>query len=191
MKDCLYNKRGSIYVGVVFIFLIVLVLPVSLLNILLSNNMAINSNNDNYRAGYIIESILELKIEEIMELCDRTVNDYLVDLDTYNTEYIEIVDDNVLYSPPGFSSYVAGLAFNIKNLSEWGNNPFDEYKEKHYYKVDIECDLSKNCIDIVSMGEYRQARKFINVELELPTIESNGDDGYGLPQIIKIGRAHV
>ena len=63
------NDRGLICVSVIFILSIILVLPVSLIHMLVSNSMAINSNNDNYRAGYIVESALELKIEEIIELC--------------------------------------------------------------------------------------------------------------------------
>ena len=71
MNDCVHDEKGVIYVGVIFISLIIFVLSTSLLNILLNNNMIISSNNDNYRAGYIVESILELKIEEIMKLCSQ------------------------------------------------------------------------------------------------------------------------
>lgn len=183
MKDFMYNKNGAIYVSVIFISLIIVVLSTSLLNILTSNNMAINSNNDNYRAGYIIESVLELKIEEIMKLCDQAINDYLTDLQTYNMGCVETAEGYILHNPPSFHDYIVNLAFDIEGLSGSANNLFEEYKEKHYYKVDIECNLNKNCVNITSRGEYKRARKFINVELELPTITNEGDDEYGLPKI--------
>ncbi|MGI6426655.1 MAG: hypothetical protein ACOX0L_03480 [Natronincolaceae bacterium] len=194
MKDCMHDEKGVIYVGIIFISLIIFVLSTSLLNILLNNNMIISSNNDNYRAGYIVESILELKIEEIMELCNQATDDYLADLQTYNMEYIETVDlqaydmvytevtdNNILCGPSDFCNYMADLVSDIEDLSGWENNPFEEYRERHYYKVDIKCDLSKNCINITSRGEYRQARKFINVDLELPEIINDGDDNSDLP----------
>lgn len=197
MKDFVYNKKGVIYVNVIFISLIIFVLSTSLLNILLNNNIIINSNNDNYRAGYIVESILELKLEEIIELCDKATDNYLTDLQAYNMEYTEadhlqaydmgdteITGNSILYNPPGFSSYIANLASGIEDLSEWENNPFAEYGDRHYYKIDIKCDLSKNCINITSRGEYRQARKFINVELELPKIINDGDNKFSLSGVV-------
>ena len=186
MKNFIYNKKGVVYVNVIFILLIVSVLSISLLNILASNNIAINSNNDNYRAGYIIESILELKINEIMELCDQTICNYQADLQTYNynIEYIKNVNNDILCSPPDFHDYIKNLVPDIEGLSKLANNPFEEYKEKHCYEVDIKCDLDKNCINIISRGEYNRARKFINVELELPIIVDNGTDENGLPKVI-------
>ncbi len=197
MNDCVHDEKGVIYVGVIFISLIIFVLSTSLLNILLNNNMIISSNNDNYRAGSIVESILELKIEEIMKLCNQATDNYLADLQAYNMEYIETVglqtydmgyaqvaDNNVLCSPPDFCDYIADLISDIEDLSGWETNPFEEYKERHYYRVDIECDLKENRIDITSGGEYRRARKFINVELELPRIINEGDDKSDLPGIV-------
>ena len=223
MNDCVHDEKGVIYVGVIFISLIIFVLSTSLLNILLNNNMIISSNNDNYRAGYIVESILELKIEEIMKLCSQATGNYLADLQTYNMGYIEtvglqtynigyietvdlqtynigyietvdlrpcdmgyteIADSNILCSPSDFCNYMADLISDIEDLSGWETNPFEEYKERHYYRVDIECDLKENRIDITSGGEYRRARKFINVELELPRIINEGDDKSDLPGIV-------
>jgi hypothetical protein len=197
MKDFMYDEKGLVYVSVIFISLIIFVLSTSLLNILFNSNMIISSNNDSYRAGYIVESILELKIEEIMKLCNQATDNYLADLQAYNMEYIETVglqtydmgyaqvaDNNVLCSPPDFCDYIADLISDIEDLSGWETNPFEEYKERHYYRVDIECDLKENRIDITSGGEYRRARKFINVELELPRIINEGDDKSDLPGIV-------
>ncbi len=207
MKDFMYDEKGLVYVSVIFISLIIFVLSTSLLNILFNSNMIISSNNDSYRAGYIVESILELKIEEIMKLCSQATGNYLADLQTYNMGYIEtvglqtynigyietvdlrpcdmgyteIADSNILCSPSDFCNYMADLISDIEDLSGWETNPFEEYKERHYYKVDIKCDLSKNCINITSRGEYRQARKFINVDLELPRIINDGDGNPDLP----------
>ncbi len=177
------NDRGLICVSVIFILSIILVLPVSLIHMLVSNSMAINSNNDNYRAGYIVESALELKIEEIIELCGLTTNNYLADLQAYNTGCIVGIDGHILCCPPVFYNYIADSVSDIENLSESADNPFEEYEKEHHYKVIIECDLDNNLIDIISVGEYRQARKFIKVRLELPAITDEGIDEYGLPAI--------
>ena len=183
MKASICNNRGAVYVGIIFILLTVLLLSTSLLNMSIdSMGMVINSNNDSYRANYIIESILELKIEEIMELFDGAIRNYMADLQTYKVEHSEDID-GFSYGLPDFYSYIRGLDSDITGLSESAKNHFGEYKEKHYYKVDIKCDWDKKRVNITSRGEYKQARKFINVELELPTVTNEGEDENGLPKI--------
>lgn len=185
MKALLYNKKGTIYVSVIFISLIIFVLLTSLMYMSVNNNMVVNSNNDNSRAGYIVESILELKIMEIMELSDEVINDYLFDLQTYKIKYIETNNNSPTpYNPPNFLNYIEqNMIPNIEKLSESENNLFEEYKAAHYFKVDIKCDPNEEFIDITSIGKYNQARKFINVKLELPKIIDNGIDEYKLPRI--------
>lgn len=183
MRIFMNNDRGLIYVSVIFILLIILMLSASLMHMLISNSMAINSNNDNYRAGYIVESVLELKIEEIIELCDLITNNYMSDLQAYDMGYIVGIDGHILCCPPIFYNYIANSVSNIESLSESADNPFEEYEKEHHYKIIIKCDLDKNCIDVTSVGEYRQARKFIKVRLELPAIEEEGIDEYGLSTI--------
>lgn len=183
MGTFVHNDRGLIYIGVIFILSIILVLSTSLINMLISNSMAINSNNDNYRAGYIVESALELKIEEIIELCDWIANNYLADLQAYNMGCIVGIDGHILCCSPIFYNYIADSVSDIEDLSESADNPFEEYEREHHYKIVIKCDLDKNLIDITSVGEYRQARKFIKVRLELPAITDEGIDEYGLSTI--------
>lgn len=180
MRIFMNNDRGLIYVSVIFILLIILMLSASLMHMLISNSMAINSNNDNYRAGYIVESVLELKIEEIIELCDLIINNYMSDLQAYDMGYIVGIDGHILCCPPIFYNYIANSVSDIESLSESADNPFEEYEKEHHYKIIIKCDLDKNHIDIISVGEYRQARKFIKVRLELPAIIDEGMDEYGL-----------
>ena len=184
MKPFIQDDRGVIYVSVIFISLIVLMMSTSLLHMLISNNMIINSNNDNYRAGYIIESALELKIGEITELCNKTAENYLTDLQTYNMGYIVSIDGHIFCNSPVFYNYVIDLVSDIEALNESVANPFEEYKGEHSYKVDIKYDPNENLIDITAMGEYRQARKFIRVKLELPAITGEDTDEYGLPTMI-------
>lgn len=186
MKTFLCNKKGVIYVNVIFISLIIFLLLTSILVMLVNNNIIINSNNDSYRAAYIAESILELKTNEIILLCDGFINDYLLDLQNYKIAYIEIIDDNpaIQYNPPDFSNYMhENISLNINQLKESTNNPFEEYKDDHYLKVDIEYDSDEECINIKSMGRYKRARKFINVKLELPIIMESGVDENKLPKI--------
>ena len=184
------NDRGLICVSVIFILSIILVLPVSLIHMLVSNSMAINSNNDNYRAGYIVESVLELKIEEIIELCDLVINNYMSDLQTCDMGCIVGTDGYILCCPPIFYNYIANSVSDIESLSESVDNPFEEYEKEHHYKIIIKCDLDKNLVDITSVGGYRQARKFIKVRLELPVVTEEGIDEYGLP-IMAISPAKV
>ena len=182
MKSFMYNKDGAVYTSIVFVLLIIFVLIASLLNILAGNSIIINSNNDSYRADYIVESVLELKINEIMELCTETVDNYLADLQKYDTEYMENDDCNFLYSPPDLYNYITSLIPDVEKLSETVDNPFEEYSGKHSYGVDIKCNLNQNSISIVSKGEYNRARKFVKVEMRLPTIIHEDFDENGLPE---------
>ncbi|HZK57880.1 MAG TPA: hypothetical protein VFD17_06185, partial [Clostridia bacterium] len=137
MKNSICNNRGAVCVGIIFVLLTVLLLLTSLLNISTDSiGISINSNNDSYRANYIIESILELKIEEITELCNGAVSSYMADLQIYNMECREDID-NIPYDPPDFCNYIRDLDSDIKNLSKSARNSFEGYKEKHYYNVDI------------------------------------------------------
>lgn len=186
MKALLCNKKGTIYVSVIFISLIIFIVLGSLFNILVNNIRIINSNNDNYRAGYIAESILELKIANIMELSHEVINKYLLDLQTYKIEYIEKTKEipHIPYNPPNFANYIRlGIILDIKTLSETTDNPFEEYKDNHYYKIDIKSDSNEEFINITATGRYNKARKFINVKLELPKIIENGFDEHSLPRI--------
>ena len=98
-------------------------------------------------------------------------------------EYIENADNNILYNPPNFRDYIESSIPNINKLSELANNPFEGYKERHSYEIDIKCDIDNNCINIKSKGEYRRARKFINVDLGFPIATESGIDEHGLPKI--------
>ena len=184
MRIFMNNDRGLIYVSVIFILLIILMLSASLVHMLVSNSMAVNSNNDNYRAGYIVESALELKIEEIIGLCGQVTNNYLSDLQAYNMGCIAGLDGHIFCGPPIFYNYIADSVSDMEDLSESVNNPFEEYEKEHHYKIVIKCDLDKNLVDITSVGGYRQARKFIKVRLELPVIIDEGIDEYGLSTMI-------
>lgn len=151
-----------------------------------TNIEVINSNNDNYRANYISESILELKIMQIMELSDEIIMEYLLDLQNYKKEYLKDINSNssTKYDPPKFSIYVEQKIIpNIKNLGGNKSNPFEEYENDHYYKIDIEYDSNEKIINITSIGRYNRARRFIKAKLELPKIIDNGFDEYNLPKV--------
>ncbi|QUH20683.1 hypothetical protein [Alkaliphilus sp. B6464] len=186
MRSLLNNQNGIIYVSIIFIALIIFVILTSLVYIMSTNIEVINSNNDSYRANYISESILELKIMQIMELSDRVIIEYLLDLQKYKKEYIKDINNNpsVKYDPPKFSIYVEQKIIpNIKKLGSNENNPFEEYEDDHYYKIDIEYDSGEKVINITSTGIYNRARRFIKAKLELPKIIENGFDEYNLPKV--------
>lgn len=186
MRSLLNNQNGIIYVSIIFISLTILVILTSLVYIMSTNIEVINSNNDNYRANYISESILELKIMQIMELSDEIIMEYLLDLQNYKKEYLKDININssTKYDPPKFSIYVQQkIILNIKDLGGNKSNPFEEYENDHYYKIDIEYDSNEKVINITSIGRYNRARRFIKAKLELPKIIDNGFDEYNLPKV--------
>jgi len=137
-------------------------------------------------ARYIAESILELRTAEITELSDEVIREYLVDLRNYKIKYIEEArnDSSVLYNPPNFSNYVQQRIIpNIKRLSGTINTPFEEYKDSHSSKIDIEYNSINKVIDIKAMGNYRRARVFVEVKIEPPKVIDDGFDKYNLPKI--------
>lgn len=181
MKTYIGNQDGFICVSVFFMILMVVAILTPPMYMLMNRSMAIRSNRNNYRASYIVESVLELKIAEIIDLCDQAIDDYLKDLETYNAQYIINPDEYITHNPPRLSSYIANISTNIENLSESVNNPFEEYEDQHSYKIKIEHHLNENYIFINSKGEYREARRFIDVKIDLPATIDQGLDEHGLP----------
>jgi len=183
MKDSINNQKGIICVSIIFISLITFVLLSSLTYALINNIESVNSNNDNYRANYISESILEVKIVEIMKFSDVVINEYLLDLQRYKIEYLK-GDQDIEYDPPKFSNYATHKIIPyIKKIGGSENSSFKEYEKDHYYKIDINYDSIKKVVNITSLGRYKRARKFINANLELPKVIDNGFDEYNLPKV--------
>jgi len=184
MRDSVNNQKGIVCVSIIFISLIIFVMLTSMVYAMMNNIETVTSNNDSYRANYISESILELKITEVMELSDEIIMEYLLDLQSYKVEYLKNIDPSIKYDPPNFSIYVAQKIIpNIKKIGGSKNNPFEEYENDHYYKIDIDYDSSEKVVNITSMGRYNRARRFIKVKLELPKVIDNGFDEYNLPKV--------
>lgn len=185
MKKLFNNQKGSMSVSIIYITLIIIIILISLIYKLTNNIVAVNSNNDSYRANYISESITELKIMEITELYHETISEYLMDLKRYKIEYIKAasIDPYINYNPPNFSTYIQRSIPHIKKLSSDGINTFKEYEDDHYYKIEIDYDSSKKVINITSMGRYNRARRFIKVKLEIPKVIDCGLDEYNLPKV--------
>jgi len=183
MKDSINNQKGIICVSIIFISLITFVLLSSLTYALINNIESVNSNNDNYRANYISESILEVKIVEIMKFSDVVINEYLLDLQRYKIEFLK-GDQDTEYNPPKFSNYATQKIIPyIKKIGGSENSSFKEYEHDHYYKIDVNYDSIKKVVNITSLGRYKRARKFINANLELPKVIDNGFDEYNLPKV--------
>lgn len=186
MKNLIKNQTGLIYVGVIYIFLIIITILASLLYLMNNNIAADTSNSYNYKANYIAESILEFNIMQINEISDKVIMEYLSDLKAYKSQYIKLVQDNpwVIYDPPLFSKYISqSFIPSIKELSGTTNRPFEEYEDDHYFKINIEYDSIYNVINIKAEGSYKRARVFINVKLDPPKSEDIGFDQYNLPKI--------
>ncbi len=186
MKDLVKSEKGIVYISVILISLIIFVILTSLVYLINNNIRAVISNNDNYKANYIVESNLDLKIMEITEISDKCINEYLLDLRNYKIKYIEErqKDASLPYDPPRFSTYINDIVIpDVENLSGTIYDPFEEYKDKHSFHADIKYNYSNKVVDITAVGTYRRARVFINVKLELPKAIENGVDEYNLPKI--------
>ncbi len=186
MRNLVKNQSGLVYVGVIYISLIIITILASLLHLMNNNIIADTSNSYNYKANYIAESLLELNIMEINEISDKVIKEYLTDLKGYKSEYIRLVqnDPSVIYDPPLFSKYISQSFIPIiKQLSGTTNRPFEEYEDNHYFKIDIKYDSIYNVINIKAEGSYQRARVFINVKLDPPQSVDVGFDEYNLPQI--------
>lgn len=185
MKKLIANQRGIVYLSIVYISLIILTILMSLLYLISNNIASVISNADNYRANYITESILELKIAEINELSEEVIMEYLLDLKQYKSRYIELSEDEYSsYNPPKFSTYIRQKIIpNAKKISGTINNPFEEYDDNHYFKINVEYDNDDDLINIKAEGSYRRARTFIRAKLELPKSIEYGIDEYNLPKI--------
>lgn len=181
MKTYLNNKDGFVYISLIFILLIISGLLASLTQLINYNNILVKSNNDNYRANYIAESILELKIEELLDLCNGAVDSYLKDFHQYNMQFSGQANNYVFYSLPDFYNYINAIIPYVEGLSQWESNPFAEYKEDHYYEIIIQACLRDNYIHLIASGQYGNARSFIDVVIQLPVLINRGQDENGLP----------
>lgn len=186
MGDNLNNQRGMISVSIILISLIIFVILTSLAYSITNSIEAVISSNDNYRANYISESILELKIMEIMSLSDEVIMKYLLDLQKYKLNYIKDIENDLIieYEPPNFSTYIQkNFIPKIKKLGNSKSNPFEEYDNDHYYEIEIVYDSNEKVINITSMGRYNRARRFIKAKLDIPKAVDYGIDEYNLPKV--------
>lgn len=186
MKNPIKGSKGIISIHVFFIALMMFVILTSLLY-MMTNQLKIQmSNNDSYRANYLAESIVELKLAEILQLSEEVIKKYRIDLYRYKVEYLLLIYQGFdkRYNPPVFADYVKReLLPQIKELSSSENNPFEDYLEDHHYKIKIQYDTRQNVIMMEAMGRYKRARRFIYVKLSLPQSMDNGLDEYDLPRI--------
>lgn len=186
MKNSMKASKGMISIHVFFIALMMFVILTSLLYTMTNHIHIRVSNNDSHRANYLAESIVELKLAEILQLSEEVIEAYRIDLYRYKSEHLLSIRDGFdkKYNPPTFVDYVKREFLpQIKELSSSENNPFEDYLEDHHYRIKIQHDTGQNVIMIEAMGRYNRARRFIHVKLALPQAMDNGLDEYDLPRI--------
>ncbi|QXM06010.1 hypothetical protein [Crassaminicella indica] len=179
------KNRGSIIINSFIMSAILLVFLVSTLTLFLNDFYIVKSNENSIKAYYLGEAALNKTVFKINNAADKVIRNYLLELKNYKINYIKnkIIDKNT-YHPPVFSTYLqAHLLSQIASFNEKVKKPFSYYAHDHAYNIRVSYNLQNNRIDILTMGIYNGAKKFIYAQVKLPHVCNNGVDKYNLPKI--------
>lgn len=184
MKKYLYENHGSIVVISLIGGMIIVTLLFSTITLFINDYYAVQSNEDTVRAYYLAESGIKKVICEMEEITEKTISTYLIDLKNYKINYIKNDNDINKYNPLKLEDYIQkSLTKKLHTLNKTIIKPFTNYSCSHSYSIKVTYDSSKKIIDIISVGKYNKARKFIHAKLKSPIVCNNGIDSYGLEKI--------
>ncbi|WP_157047249.1 hypothetical protein [Alkaliphilus metalliredigens] len=177
-------------ITVIMIISVVLLLALSMVTVSTNHYQMVHSSSSGIKAYYLAESAIDITTYELLIMSEQAIFYFLTDLQSYKIQYIlegEEGDTILLkdYHPPILENYLEDKVVDHLSIIERRiTQPFEEYHASHYYEILIEgVSLSTNHIQMMGIGSYDEARRFIKFVVQLPEVIEVGVDALGLPEI--------